>query len=254
MAELLSLIPLAGGLISGFGQQAGDQAAAAQAAATKNYINNNLTTQTGYQQPYMTAGTQASTMLSNLNGLNGASGQAAAGAAFRTDPGWAAASKYAQDQLSAKANASGNGLGGAQIAQLSQLEAGQMNQAYQDWFRRLQGQVQAGQTATGQLSQFTGLNENSYGNAASAQGYYTGAGIAAPYMGLGGGLAGAGSMLGGMYGLNGGLAPNQRSLQTLFGNSSTSAGGGAGGGGTVASGGGLGTLPALAGTSLSYGV
>lgn len=231
--------PLVGGAISGYGSSQGNKEAAKYAAQAADNAKANLATTTGYYKPYMDSGTAANTQMTNLQGLNGADAQTAAAGQFKTDPGWAASSKYAQQQLLAKQNASGQGMGANTMAALNDLNTKNMGDAYDKYYNRLSGLQQAGLGAVDKLSNFTAQNENTVGTALMSEGSYLGNAIAAPYQGIGSGLMGSATIGAGLYGAKGGMQ-NGGGLSSLFGNSS--------GTGAPASG-----LPRVAGTTIGYG-
>jgi hypothetical protein len=250
MSELLMMAaPLVGGAISGYGTSQGNKIAAGYAAQAADNAKTNLATTTGYYKPYMDTGTAANTQMADLQGLNGTAAQTAAAGQFQTDPGWAASSKYAQQQLLAKQNASGQGMGANTMAALNDLNTKNMADAYDKYYNRLSGLQQAGLGATGQLSNFTAQNENTVGSALTNEGSYLGNAEAAPYQGIGSGLMGSATIAAGLYGANGGMQGG-RGLGSLFGNSNNF--------GTPATSGYTPSissgLPKAAGTSIGYGV
>lgn len=247
MSELIALAPLAGSYIQGQGAKDAAKTAARSAAEARAMAEARYKEYQGLQQPYLDRGNQAGGQINNLLGLNGAEAQSTAGEQFKTDPGWAAANKYAQQQMAAKANASGQGLGGNTLSALSRFNEQDMAAQYDKYFGRLQGQQGAGQTALGQLGGFSAANTNTVAGAMAGEGYYNGAAASAMPSALASGLAGSAYLGTQMY------TSANRSLPSAFGNSGSMF---SGSGPSMTNYGNLGTAASstqVPGSSLSYG-
>jgi hypothetical protein len=245
MSELVALAPLAGSYIAGQGQQDAAKIAAKSAAEARAMAEARYKEYQGYQQPYLDRGNQAGGQINNLLGLNGAEAQTAAGQQFQTDPGWAAANKYANQQMAAKANASGQGLGGNTLSALSRFNEQDMSAQYDKYFGRLQGQQGAGQTALGQLGSYSAANTNTVAGAMAGEGYYNGAAASAMPTALASGLAGSAYLGTQMY------TSANRNLPSAFGNSGSMF---SGSGPSMTNYGGLSSATSgVPGTSVSYG-
>lgn len=129
-------------------------------------------------RPAYARGEQASGMLSNSLGLNGAEGNQAAVNAFQAGPGYAFQRDQASDLAARKASSLGIAGSGNTLTALATLGSNLANQEYGGWQNRLQGVGQMGMQAAGgiasALSQQAGIDTqrgqnlaNIYGQSAS---------------------------------------------------------------------------------------
>lgn len=131
-SQIITNLQNTGNSIINSGEQ---QSAAPLNAASANY------------NPYLATGGAASTMYGNALGLNGASGNDAATAAFRADPGY----QFQLDQgtQAAERGASAGGLlaSGNTLTALAKYGGGLADQNYQSWLGNLSGAAGQGLSA-----------------------------------------------------------------------------------------------------------
>jgi hypothetical protein len=192
-AALPFLGAIGGSALTGLGSYYGAQAsakAAQQAAALQQQRWNQAY---GDIKPYITSGTNALNSYNTATGQNGTAGQTAWANGLSSDPGFAAATKYGLDQVSAKAAAQGQGMGGNTLAALQDYSQknllGYEQQTLDNLFREANMGATVGQSALG-ASTSSANNQGSY---LTQAGGYTGQATAAPYYGASGTLNNLGS-------------------------------------------------------------
>ena len=123
----------------------------------------------GNYNPYLATGGAANTMYGNALGLNGASGNAAATAAFQTDPGYQFALGQGEQAALRGASAAGMMNSGNTLTALSQYGQGLANQQYQNWLSNLNNASGQGINAANGASNSLGNLSNLYQNVANNQ-------------------------------------------------------------------------------------
>jgi hypothetical protein len=113
-----------------------------------------------------------------MTGANGTEAQKTAYANFQNAPGYQSAVNYGQDQIQARAAASGQNLSGNTLAALKTYDTGQQLQAYQQNMSNLYAGAQIGQSAANTLTTASTASANNQGNYNLISGQYTGAGLA----------------------------------------------------------------------------
>lgn len=108
---------------------------------------------TGYFQPYMDAGSDATAMYRRSLGLEGADGNRIATEAFQAGPGYQWQRDQAADLAARKAGALGMAASGNTLAAITRLGSNLANQEYGNWQNRLSGLGQMGLSAAGGAAQ-----------------------------------------------------------------------------------------------------
>lgn len=102
--------------------------------------------------PYQQTGVGANSQLSNLLGLNGASGYNSAMAALQNDPGYQFRLQQGQQGIDRNLSAQGLGQSGAAVKAANDYAQGQAQQEYQNAIQNAQGASNSGQNAAGALA------------------------------------------------------------------------------------------------------
>jgi len=133
--------------VKGYGAQALDYLTqgSQNAAATAQSSNGRYT-------PYVANGQNASNMLSNATGLNGAAGNTAATGAFQASPGYQYQVDQATDAAARKAASLGIAGSGNTLAGITTLGSNLANQEYQQWLTNLSGIGTQGLSAANAVS------------------------------------------------------------------------------------------------------
>lgn len=165
-----------GGLIGGIGSIIGGNTAAnaAKQAAQMQMQMYNKTA--GYEQPFMSAGTNALGIYGNATGQNGTAAEQNYWDNFKLDPYMQALKGQGEQGVMNSALAKGRGYGGNTLSDLYNYDTGVFNTAAQQRLGNLFQTAQLGANATNALAGAGTTAANNAGNYLTAGGAYQGAG------------------------------------------------------------------------------
>jgi hypothetical protein len=183
MAFFVTGAIVGGSLLSaGIGAYASTKAADTQAQSAQNALNfqkqtfdtnqSNMRTAQSTLTPYMDIGKNATYTLGQLTGPGGGGNQPDYSSFFK-DPSYAFAQQQGELGIERGANARGMNLSGGTLKDLATFNSGLASQQYGNYYNRLMGLSQLGQTATQTNANLVTGNASNNTNAATAIGNTT---------------------------------------------------------------------------------
>ncbi|MBT3070937.1 hypothetical protein KKP04_08660 [Rhodomicrobium sp. Az07] len=151
MAEA-AVTALLGGATSAAASYLGAQTTAKAAKEAAALQQKRYEQAVSYQQPYLTAGTNALTLYNDATGATGSDAQKAYYESFQTDPGFTASVNYGLSKIEASAAASGMGLSGNTLAALQDYSQTSLSNAYQTRLNNLYKTATLGASAANALT------------------------------------------------------------------------------------------------------